>query len=198
MNRQEAIADLASKFPWPQTKPDLPFNGSGWFPDCNQKVLSRYLSEKTTLIIELGSWLGLSTRWILDRAPMATVLAIDHWKGDEAANDQTLVPILYESFISNCWAYKNRLIPIRATTLDGIRYARVRGLNPDLVYVDAGHDYISAQTDIRESMSFGCPLVGDDFNPNTWPGVVRAVWEEANNFGRPMTINGSSWTIERR
>ena len=198
MNQQEAIADLVSKHPWPETKPDLPFNSSGWFPDCNQRVLAQHLSEKTKLVIELGSWVGLSTRWILDRAPNATVMAIDHWQGNPATAEQPLIPILYESFISNCWVYKDRLIPIRATTIEGIRMAKVRGLVPDLVYIDAGHDYESVQTDIKESISFGCHLVGDDFNPNAWPGVVRAVWEESNNFGRTLEVSGSTWTIKER
>jgi len=192
MRYENKVMDaLWSRHLWPETKPDIPFKEDGWFPKCNQEALKTCLSN-ATIIIELGSWLGLSTRWLLDNSK-ADVIAIDHWNGSTPSEK---IPLLYETFLSNCWGYRNRLIPMRTTTLVGIEEVRKMGIKPNLIYVDAGHDYDSALADIKACLEFEhCILVGDDFNPNSWPGVVRAVWEEANNAGLDLRVHGSAWTI---
>lgn len=198
MSENKRLQELVNLYPWPDKKPDLPFNPGGWFPECNQSVLSWFLNSDTKLVIELGAWIGLSTRWIADKAPKATIITIDHWLGSpENANDK-LIPVLYDQFISNCWNYKGRIVPVRASTVKGIQMVKELGLKPDIIYVDAGHDYDSAVRDIRMCLDFGCPLVGDDFNPTTWPGVVKAVWEEAITGQRVLQVKASAWSISKR
>jgi len=193
----EIIEKLASDHPWPIRKPDLGFNSSGWFPICNQNALRRFLNENTKIVVELGAWVGLSTRWLTSQAPNAKVITIDHWLGSPENKDDPLVPILYEQFIANCWNYQSKIIPIRADTEIGIKKLKDSGLKPDLIYIDAGHDYKSAGRDLEACMDFNCPLVGDDFNPNSWAGVVRAVWEEANNGQRMLQVKGSAWMLTK-
>ena len=198
MNDPKKIQELANLYPFPQKKPDLLFNPGGWFPECNQAVLSEFLNTDTKVVLELGAWIGLSTRWISDRAPKARVITIDHWLGSpENANDP-LIPILYDQFITNCWNYKDRIIPLRASTVKGVDIIKQLGIKPDVIYVDAGHDYDSVVRDVRMCTEFGCPMVGDDFNPNSWPGVVKAVWEEAVMAQRILQIRGSAWSMDRR
>ena len=195
---EKKIQELANLHPWPLVKPDLPFNQGGWFPECNQAVLAGVLNADTKVVLELGAWIGLSTRWIADHAPNARVITIDHWLGSpENANDR-LIPILYDQFVANCWNYRHRIIPVRLNTAKGVEQVKQLGLNLDVVYVDAGHDYDSAVRDIRMCTEFGCPLVGDDFNPNSWPGVVKAVWEEAIVAQRILQIRGSAWCMDKR
>jgi len=197
MSENKRLQELVNLYPWPDKKPDLLFNSGGWFPECNQSILSGFLNGETKLVLELGAWIGLSTRWIADHAPMATVVTIDHWLGSpENANDK-LIPILYDQFVSNCWNYNGRIVPVRTNTVKGVQMVKELGLKPDVIYVDAGHDYDSAVRDIKMCMDFGCPLVGDDFNPNSWPGVVRAVWEMSVDFGRDLTVRGSAWSMKR-
>lgn len=180
---------------WPDKKPDFPFDDRGWFPQANQDVLAGFLNTNTTLVIELGSWLGLSTRWILDHAHNAKVIAVDHWLGSENTGEKEFN--LYEKFLSNCWGYQDRIILVKQTTEVALPILTSVYSHPNLVYVDAGHDYKSASHDIRASMGFNCTLVGDDFNPNTWGGVVKAVWEEAANFKRPLAVWGSCWSMPK-
>ena len=193
----DKLKTLQAKYPWPSGKPSLAFNDQGWFPKCNQEMLSRFISKDTKLIVELGAWLGLSTRWLLDHALNAKVITIDHWKGDAATTKEPVLPVLYETFVSNCWTYQDRLVPMKTTTLEGMTEIMNLGLKPDLIYVDAGHDYDSAVQDIRKATGFGCVMVGDDFNPNAWAGVVRAVWEEAINQNRDLSIHGNAWCMRQ-
>jgi len=196
-DQRDIIDKLSAAHPWPENKPDLPFSESGWFPACNQDLLRRFIGENSKVIVEMGAWVGLSTRWIADNAPGAKVITIDHWKGSPENSSDPLVPILYEQFTSNCWGHKDRIIPVRSTTTQGIEELRKLGVRPDVIYVDAGHDYDSVCQDLKICMEFDCPLVGDDFNPNSWPGVVQAVWEEANNWHRELRVKGSAWALTK-
>ena len=56
--------------PWPEQKPAVPpREKEGWLFPSTQEMLARFLSNRTRLVVELGSWLGLSTRFIASRAP---------------------------------------------------------------------------------------------------------------------------------
>lgn len=50
----------------------------------------------------------------------------------------------------------------------------------DWVYVDAGHSYTDVKNDLNciySKMKNGAIIMGDDYNPNAWKGVVQAVDE---------------------
>src|SRR5690606_40474206 len=65
------------------------------------RLLSRFLSPQSVLVVELGSWLGKSTRFLLRQAPHATVVAIDHWKGsaEHQRRHRHRLISLYETFL---------------------------------------------------------------------------------------------------
>jgi hypothetical protein len=130
----------------------------------------------------------------MDQAPNAWLIAIDNWQGGKEIKDDPILPVVYDTFVSNCWAYKDRLVQMRTTTEAGLDELLGLGVKPDLVYLDAGHDYESVQQDINACIKFGCTLIGDDFNPNAWPGVVQAVWENSLGIGQ-LAVHGSCWTI---
>ena len=75
------IARLKSRHPWPEREPDAPEDWHGWLRSDTHAMLYRHLTARTRLVVECGSWLGLSTRAILLAAPNATVICCDHWKG---------------------------------------------------------------------------------------------------------------------
>jgi hypothetical protein len=130
---------------------------------------------------------------MLDNAPNAVVIAVDHWKGSPENAGDPIIPVLYETFISNCWKYKDRLIPMRTNTADGLARLQALEIKPDVVFLDAAHDYESAMNDIRGCIPFRCPIVGDDFNPISWPGVTQAVWKTAVEEGVKIVVWKSAW-----
>ena len=159
------------------------------------------IGEDTKVILELGSWLGKSTRFLLDAAPKATVIAVDHWKGtlqimSDAPEQGRKFPILYDQFLSNCWEYKDRLIPVKNNTVEAMGEVYNLGIRPDLVYVDASHDYDSAIADLTEAVKLfpNAVFVGDDFSTN-WKGVMCAVWETALKLRSPVMVLSHAWIL---
>jgi len=170
----------------------------GWFSQIHKDVFSEFLSPKTKLIVELGSWLGKSTRWILDNAPNATVIAVDTWFGSiehlNGGQYTDRLPMLYNQFIFNCWNYRKRLIPIRQTTSAGLRIVYNQKLSPDIIYIDASHEYWDVRGDIEMSHELfpDSILVGDDYVRD---GVNRAVKEFVEKTGYSLYLNKHVWYI---
>ena len=148
--------------------------------------------------MELGSWTGRSTRFLADLAPQAAVVAIDHWEGSiEHAQDPELVallPRLFETFLAECWNYRNQIIPLRARSVDGLRRVAEAGLAPDLVYIDADHQYESVLADLETTLALfpGAAIVGDDWD---WDGVRSAVETVARQRNLRIEAEGPSWRL---
>ena len=136
--------------PYSNLEKILPYDDFGFFCNENQLMLEKIIKEKKVLIVvELGAFLGKSTRFIAKCLPdNGKVYAVDHWKGNkEHQNPQRLdvyykLPFLYEQFLSNV-IYEGlceKIIPVKMTTLQA---AESLNLYPDLIYVDASHDFDS-------------------------------------------------------
>ena len=198
------LEGLKLAYPWPAAKPGLPFDDHGWFGWCHKAVLDVVLPRSSVVIVELGSWLGRSTRFMLDMSPQSTVIAIDHWKGDESihggANEEELskIPRLYELFLSNCWPFRNRLIPLREDTVTGLFRIRQFLVTPTFVYLDANHTYESAKRDLKaifNTFSNIC-VAGDDYG-GKWEGVKTAVDEVARDQGLDVCNVAHAWTMTK-
>jgi hypothetical protein len=187
---------------WPAHKPALPFDGQGWFQNENLDVFKTVLNTETKLVIELGAWLGLSTRFILQTAPNAKVITIDTWEGSVEHRDMPEVkdklPILYDQFLANCWDYKDRLIPIRDTSTNALFSLLTQyQLEPDMIYVDASHEEKDVYSDIAQARLFGTAvIVGDDW---TWDSVRKAAVRYCNDhyIQQKLHNNGITWWIEQ-
>jgi hypothetical protein len=55
--------------------------------DCCQVVMHTMMTAETRCVLELGSWLGKSTRFIVSRAPNAYICCIDLWSNEHIRND---------------------------------------------------------------------------------------------------------------
>lgn len=192
------IEELRRRWPWPATKPDVKPNSSGWFHGDCQRLLEQRIGPDTRVIIELGSWLGMSTRFFLQQAPSATVVAIDHWEGSrehQSSEFAEMLPVLYDTFLVNLWGYRDRLIPLRADTVRGIDIVAGLGIAPDLVYVDASHEVADVERDIRRvRQAFpGALIVGDDW---TWPSVREGVTRALQyTLGVSLFVHGVCYEI---
>ncbi len=201
-SRAIALRRLAADFPWPaEIAPvDLTPFPCGWLADGAATLLARELSSGTALVLELGAWLGLSTRHIADHAPRATVVTVDTWLG--SPEHQTapawipLLPNLYAAFLKACWPYRDRIIPLKMDSLEGIATVARYGLTPSLAYIDADHSYDAVLAEI--ALCHRCfpeaTLVGDDYAA---PGVRRAVTEFAERSGFAVEVVGAwpAWKL---
>lgn len=177
-----------------RSAPDLPFDPHGWF--YNHKQLEECLKNKPMTIIEIGSWLGCSTRFIAQRLPPGGKLyAVDTWKGsleEESHQNDPRLPLLYPLFLSNVKHAKltELIIPMRMTSLE----AAVKfHLKADLIYIDGAHDTRSVYQDIMAWYPLLAPggiLCGDDI---TWDTVRSAVELAAIVLEQTVTIQGNFW-----
>jgi predicted O-methyltransferase YrrM len=184
----KAVRRLASAHPWPKQRPEdaAPGQEQGWLGEGTDTMLARVLSPATQLVVELGAWLGLSTRFIASHAPNANVVSVDHWKGSpEHVNNpryENLLPRLFETFQARCWDYRERIVPLKMTSLEGLQAVADAGLQPDVVFVDAEHSFeaVSAELALARRLFPRAILTGDDYD---WTGVRDAVTDFARRQG---------------
>lgn len=188
---------LKANWPWPPERPQVPLRmNDGWFDKTRTKLLSRYTGQHVRGVVELGSWMGLSTRWFHAMCPHAQIVAIDHWQGCvEHHRDPKyagVLPTLASTFLANCWLQRDRIIPLRIDTQRGMELVAAEGVPVDLVYVDASHDTESVHDDIVTAWHCfpDAVLTGDDWHD----ARVRAGVEGA--AGTLLRLNRNVWNIE--
>lgn len=153
---------------FPDIKPSVNPDPHGWFNRRNKEILIDDV-RTSNIIVELGSWLGQSTRWLCDNSK-ATIYAIDHWNGSLEHQNRLDVkdklPTLFDTFIVNCWDYRDRIKPIRSDSIDGLIELREMNVVPDLIYIDASHEYDDVLNDLEYSHKLfpTAVLIGDDWN----------------------------------
>jgi hypothetical protein len=149
---------------------DLPFDPYGFF--VNHGQISDLLNEKQPkVIIEIGSWMGSSTRYIASNMPEDGILyAIDTWAGtpeEVAAHMQDpRLPYLYQLFLSNVKheGLTHKIIPIRMRSTEAAKALNVKA---DVIYLDAAHDTKSVVEDIfawYPHLNEDGVFCGDDFS----------------------------------
>lgn len=176
-----------------------PFDGHGWYGNHSKmERLFRIYSPK--VVVEVGSWLGKSTRHIASLLPEdGVVYAVDHWLGShehQHGNDRPIAT-LYDQFLSNVIhaGLTNKIIPVRMTSLEA---AKTINIAPDIIYLDASHDYESVYKDI----SAWFPLVkghgilcGDDW----WWGTAHdAIVQYAKEHDLRQVAEGNFWYYEEQ
>lgn len=160
---------LRQLYPWPQDKPDLESINHGWFYNPQKiQALKSIIKPDYQVLLEIGAWLGQSTRVLLDANPDAHVISIDHWKGSQEHSGfrYTFLPVLFETFLVNCWDFRDRLVPVRETSLNGLEIVAECNVQPDLILVDASHEYQDVLKDIETSHRLfpNAIICGDDYN----------------------------------
>lgn len=174
---------------------DLPFDDHGWF--SNQGQIETCINElKPTTVIEVGSWLGASTRFIAERLPIGSKLyAVDTWLGsqnEELHQQDPRRPFLYQLFLSNVKhaGLTDVIVPIR---MDSIEASKALNMKADLIYLDASHDTESVHNDIMAwfpHLIQGGIFCGDDWH---WTSVRDAVIQAAADLNAPISSEGNFW-----
>ena len=157
------------------------------------------------LVIEVGSWKGLSTCTMaahLDAlgCTAARVVAIDTWLGSpehmrmaELGARELGVPTLYRQFLANVLAkgLHRYVYPFPISSVQGGHFLEQNGVEADVVYIDAGHEYEAVMLDIVvfwRLLRPGGSMLLDDYK---WPGVRRAIDEFAESQGIVVRSQGN-------
>ena len=177
----------------------LPFNAGDWFAEENKQHLDRLIAERHVGdAIEVGSWLGLSSRFIAERVK-GTLYCIDPLERRPfcaAHLDKQGVTDFFRQFLSNCIHAKltRKIVPIRMLSHEAAECFR---FHADLIYVDGMHDEFNVARDIKAwvpHLNGGGVICGDDFC-HDFPGVMTAVRKAAVDYGCPVNHEGRFWWL---
>jgi len=200
---------LQAESPYDSVKTPLPFNDFGWYY-AEEPVEKAIRERNIKVIIELGSFMGKSTRHMATLLPRDGVLyAVDHWEGSVEhkterpayfPNLPEVLPTLYEQFLSNVIHAKltHKIVPMRMSTLEACEEFKKRNIAPGLVFVDASHDERSVYEDLQAYY----PLIkgrgvfiGDDWEWGEELGfpVQRAVKRFASEHNMTISLFAENW-----
>lgn len=157
-----------------------------------------WLAEQATKhsrIVEIGSYLGRSTRALADNTP-GWVLAVDDWKGPrDAQHDKDLFKKFNENMMDEC--YDESFVPsenVRTLQCDheSVEPSQIEGNTNgfDMIFLDGSHEYEDVKRDIGKWLPFlekGGLICGHDFS-DEYPSVQQAVKESFSSFAAFDTI----------
>lgn len=186
----------------------------GWMRPEELTWLAKQASTRRR-ICEVGSWMGRSTRAIVDNAPDdAHVYAVDTWMGSnepkhkellagkpmspnaEKPGDNWLMDQFQKNFPESYFMSPHKLRPYQGTSAAGADYlGNHYGIKFEMIFLDASHDYENVKKDIElwlPNLAEGGLLCGHDYS-SSWPGVVQAVREMLPNAKK--VGEGSIWAL---
>lgn len=182
---------------WPEEIPEAEYDSAGWFCTDTRKNIDSALQKNPKTIVEIGSWLGLSSRYLANQSK-AHIYCLDTWKGSQEHKHQKhshKLPLLWQTFCKNNWTYKDRITPVKGFSKDGLAWLFEEGIDVDLFYVDGSHQYEDVIQDLYYINEHWpkADIVGDDY---LWSGVHSAVHEFARATKRSMWVEGrKSWAF---
>lgn len=188
---------------WPVNKPDIDPDPHGWFAPCVADRVKSLLRGDMKVVLELGAWMGMSTRFICDQVPQAQVITIDTWEGSTEHQGDPRLATLYNTFVVNCWDYRHQLVPLRMTTKEGMKFLYDRGIEPEFIFIDADHSYEGVCADITDALTCwpNIIVVGDDWaygEHEAFPFPVRnAAIDMAEKFGKEVFSHSNGWSYTR-
>ncbi len=177
--------------------------GSLPYPKELQAEVKKVVNAGGKTFVELGSWMGISTRLIASMLPYGVKLyAVDTWKGSVDEAFQTTHPKikkLFEVFLSNSIIKRvaHKIYPIRMTTAEA---AKIFNQTIDFLFVDAAHNYKAVFTDIMNwypKLSKNGVICGDDLNIHT---VEKAALDAAAVLNTSVVLvpnTGRFWKMDR-
>jgi hypothetical protein len=165
----------------------------GWMTDQELAFLAKQ-AQKSKVIIEVGCFLGRSTRALADNTD-GVIYAVDPWRGAVYNDDGTVAFMSndddFNQFYCNLYRYveSEKVIICRSLFEEwqGINHPSV--FNCDFLFLDGDHRYDSVIRDIELALKFNPKvLAGHDYGCVYWPGVQKAVNEKFPSVGVEDTI----------
>ncbi len=198
-----------------------PYNGPidlpGW--GSHHPYLRSAIEEiKPAIVIQVGVSKGGSTipmaAHLRDLGLDSVVIAIDTWLGgsDHWINDQWFDelglnnsrPGLFQIFCNNVRqeGLAGYVVPFPLDPTNAAKALDHFKIRPDLVHIDAGHDYQAVLSDLRQwwpALKPGGILIGDDYrNGNPRPDVKRAFDDYFKDLGlTPIRNTGDKCLIQK-
>lgn len=196
---------FGSHDPYKDFKP-IGYDLQGW--NSNVPAFEKCLNEvNPKFIIEVGSWKGASAIHMARLLKRTTtdfhILCIDTWLGSVehwSKEDPNLPssklrngrPVIYDQFLSNVVITEltNHITALPMDSINAGLFLERIGVQADLIYIDAGHEYDSVKADLllySKLVRPGGYLLGDDW---FHPPIKQAV---ADTLGEVVTLSADKF-----
>ena len=182
----------------------------GWNGD--HPSLSRLTSSPgAKIVVDVGVWKGQSTINMATAMRNAgidgVVIGVDTFLGSPEHWDMNLfsrnngLPDLYQIFLSNVVAagLTDYVIPLAQTSTTAVKILQSRGIAPQIVHVDAAHEYPEVIRDLEDYWNIlddGGYIIGDDYAAD-WPGVIQAADEFSAKVQRTLLIEYPKYILKK-
>lgn len=184
----------------------LPFEPGGWIHPRFQLTFQEILNitkHPNIQIIEVGSWLGLSTRIMakeLKDLGYGHVIAVDTWLGSPEHYETEDLDLLFQKFISNTKqaGLQDYIYPFRTSSGQAAQFMINKQIQADIIYIDAAHEYEPVKLDIElywKILKPGGFMIFDDY---TWDGVGKAVDEHCASNNLQLAVHGSLALVQKK
>lgn len=169
----------------------------GWLSAGTWRMIRKHLPDDG-IVLELGTWMGKSAQRMLDANANIRLVCVDTWLGSPEINrmHQDMLPTIFDHCRYHLWPYRDRLVLIKATTIEGMETVARLGIKPSLVYIDAKHDAISVRADATTADRWfsGAVQVGDDWaRASVREGVIAAL---EDLLPRHLICNSNAWSLK--
>jgi len=147
----------AGKFSNDWFKPNIPY----W----HQFFVKFDYYDRAINTLEVGSWEGMSTLYILSTLPLAKHVSVDTWAGSDEHKGDDILNDIENNFDNNTAKYKDRLTKFKGTSFNFFNSIE-GGEYFDLIYIDGSHytdDVIVDAIKSFELLKIGGLMIFDDF-----------------------------------
>jgi len=179
----------------------------GWF--SFESFYSKVVADlpDNSHIVEVGSWKGRSTAYlaveIVNSGKKIKLDAVDIWTGSE--NDPTAFTTddefmkynknIFELFKKNMAPVAHIVNPIQLPSVEAAKAYPDKSLvfvliNPEHTYEEVRKDILAWLPKIKS----GGIIAGDDYNPVSFPGVIKAVHEVFTD--KQISFMDSCWVVK--
>jgi predicted O-methyltransferase YrrM len=170
---------------------------TGWMSRPEMEWLAE--QAKNGLVVEIGCWMGRTTRAMADNKRSGNIFAVDTWKGSEENQDflkDKPEDYLFQEFSKNLADHiaSDLVTPLRMDSLSAAYHFARLGTKFKFVFIDASHDE-SVRADIiawRPLVEPGGVLAGHDYDWG-YPAVVHAVRELISETPNQAAGGSSIW-----
>jgi predicted O-methyltransferase YrrM len=183
----------------------VPFENGGWmqprFQQTFQEIL-QIIKHPDIKIVEVGSWLGLSTRIMateLKKLGYGCLIAVDTWLGSPEHYETYNLDELFQKFISNTKqaGLEEYILPFRTSSCQAAQFMINKQIEVDVIYIDAAHEYEPVKLDIElywKILKPGGFMLFDDY---AWPGVIKAVDEHCLLHNLQLSTHGALALVQK-
>jgi len=139
----------------------------------------RFVERPEIKALEIGSWEGLSSYFILHSLPNATLTCVDTWAGSDEHkaghySTKTVLSNIERAFDNNLSVYNDRVIKYKGTSFSFFNTAPGRN-SFDIIYVDGSHhcdDVVIDAIKCFEMLKIGGILIFDDYLWRYYPNAI--------------------------